>query len=67
MNRGKVNILLITEGDFVNKSVATNIDKLLKVLLNITNNINLITHCDKKLILNVDKESIRSRTMQVVL
>ena len=60
MKRGKIDILLITGGDFENKFLATNIDKLLKILLSITENIYLVTFCDKKLISNLNMTRIYS-------
>ena len=55
-----IDILLITSGNPRGISVATNVDKLLKLLLNITNNIHLITFCNKKLILGLNNKNIHS-------
>ena len=52
--RENIDILLITAGTFENRFVATNISKLIKILLNLTNNMCLVTLCDKKLISNLD-------------
>ena len=53
-----IDILLITGGNLGNKSVAGNIDKLLKILLNITDNIHLVTFCSSKLISGLNNENI---------
>jgi glycosyltransferase involved in cell wall biosynthesis len=53
-----IDILLITGGTPRNKSIATNVDKLLKILLNITDNIHLVTFCNNELISSSNNENI---------
>jgi hypothetical protein len=53
-----IDILLITGGAPSNNSIATNIDKLSQILLNITDNIYLITFCNNKIISSLDNENI---------
>lgn len=60
MKKGKIDILVIAGGDPQNKSVATNVEKLLKILRKISNNIFLITHCDSSLFSKLDKQKIYS-------
>lgn len=60
MGKQNIDILLITGGGPENRSVATNIDKLLKILLQIKSNIHLITLCDKKLISSIGQERVYS-------
>ncbi len=55
-----IDILLITEGNPWNKAIAENINKLLKILQNITDNIHLITFCSAELICDLNNESIYS-------
>jgi glycosyltransferase involved in cell wall biosynthesis len=56
-----IDILLITGGNPGDEiSVATNIDKLLKILLNTTNNLHLVTFCNKELILGLNSKNIHS-------
>ena len=55
-----IDILLITAGDPENKSVAENTNKLLKILLNIADNIHLITFCNSELISGLDNKKIHS-------
>jgi glycosyltransferase involved in cell wall biosynthesis len=55
-----IDILLITGGNLGNKSVAGNIDKLLKILLNITDNIHLVTFCSKEFISGLNNKNIHS-------
>lgn len=55
-----IEILLITGGNPENKSAAENINKLLKILRSITNNIHLITFCNSELISGLDNEKIHS-------
>ena len=53
-----IDILLITGGVPGNKSMATNIDKLLKILLNITDNLHLVTFCNNELISGLNNKNI---------
>ena len=53
-----IDILLITGGVPGNKSMATNTDKLLKILLNITDNLHLVTFCNNELISGLNNKNI---------
>jgi len=53
-----IDILLITGGIPDDKSIATSIDKLLKILLDITDNIHLVTFCNNELISSLNNENI---------
>lgn len=55
-----INILIITGGNPENKSAAENTNKILKILLSITDNIHLISFCNKELISGLDNKKIHS-------
>ncbi len=55
-----IDILIITGGNYENKSAAENTNKLLGILQTMTNNIHLITFCNNEFILGLDNKKIHS-------